>query len=171
MVDWALGQVHGEAREDLGEVGRRAWDTLAGYLRGSTMDGLVEAVLKAIGLLILGVLLVVPLPLAEGPTTALLVVVLSVAIQNIEGNMLQPLIMGRVIKLHPVVILVSLTTAAALAGIIGAFLVVPCTAIAVNIAAYFREDRPRQLEAVDDEERSDDGRLREDGAARDRATG
>ena len=46
--------------------------------------------------------------------------VLSAAIQNIGGNMLQPLIMGRVMKLHPVVILVSLTTAAALVGIIGA---------------------------------------------------
>lgn len=167
MVSWALAQVHGQARDDLREVGRRVWDTLGGYVRGSTLDGAVEAALKAIGLLVLGVPLVLPLAVltffggylpfagaiasglvaaavalvAEGPVTALLVVALSVVIQNVEGDLLQPLIMGKVVKLHPVVILVSITTALAIGGLVGAFLAVPTVASAANVAGYFRNDR------------------------------
>ena len=174
MVSWILHQFDGSLRRDIAEVGGRIWWTLTGYIRGSALDGLVEAILKAIGLMILGVPLVIPLAVltffggfipfvgalvagavsalvalaTEGPVTALLVVALSVVIQNVEGDLLQPLIMGKVIKLHPVVILVSVTTAGVLLGLPGAFLAVPTVASASNVVGYLRDGR----RAANDEE-------------------
>lgn len=165
MVDWVLEQLPDDRRDRMSEIGRRSWSTVSGYVLGSALNGLVEATLKAIGLLVLGVPLVLPLALltffggflpfvgailagavaalvalaTEGPVTALLVVALSVAIQNIEGDLLQPLIMGKVVKLHPVVVLVVIATAGILLGLPGAFLAVPVAATAANVIGYLRE--------------------------------
>ncbi|MBW3615769.1 MAG: AI-2E family transporter, partial [Actinobacteria bacterium] len=167
MVDWTLDQFGPSARRDVAEIGRRTWSTITGYIQGSALDGLVEAILKAIALLILGVPLVIPLAVltffggfipfvgallagavsalvalaTQGPLAALVVVGVSVAIQNIEGDVLQPLIMGKVIKLHPVVVLVSVTTAGLLLGLPGAFLAVPVVASAANVIGYLRHER------------------------------
>ncbi|MBW3555767.1 MAG: AI-2E family transporter [Actinobacteria bacterium] len=169
MVDWTLDQFDAPARETVREIGRRTWSTITGYIRGSALDGLVEAVLKAVALLVLGVPLVAPLAVltffggfipfvgavlvggvsalvalaTKGPLVALAVVGVSVVIQNIEGDLLQPLIMGKVIKLHPVVVLVSITTAGLLLGLPGAFLAVPVVASAANVVGYLRHERGR----------------------------
>lgn len=168
MWEWLLSQIHGDARRDLAAAGERAWSTLGNYIKGSTIDGLVEAALIAVVLLVLGVPLVLPLAIltflggylpfvgaivagaaaasvalvSEGPFAALVVVAAAVVIQNIEGDVLQPLIMGKAVKLHPAVVLVSITAAATVAGLAGAFLAVPTVAVAVNVAGYFRHERP-----------------------------
>lgn len=167
MWGWIRSQVAGQARRDVDEAGRRAWATLGAYIRGSAIAGLIEATLKAIALVVLGVPLVVPLaaltffggflPLvgavtaglvsasvalaAKGPTTAGLVLLASVLIQNVDGHLIQPLVMGRLVKLHPVVIAVALTGASAVAGLIGAFLAVPTVSVAVAVLTYYRHDR------------------------------
>jgi putative heme transporter len=133
------------------EAGDRVTKALRRFLLGTTIDGVIEAVLVAIAFAILGVPLLVPLSLltflggylpfvgallagsvatlvtlaTEGPTTALIVAVVYVGIQNLEGELLQPLVMGRVLSYHPVVILLVVTTGTVLGGIIGAFLAVP----------------------------------------------
>jgi predicted PurR-regulated permease PerM len=125
---------------------------------------LVDAVLIGILLAVLGVPLLVPLvvltffgaffPLVgatvagivaalvalvtEGVSDALIVGAGILVIQQVEGDVLQPLVLGRSVKLHPIVILLSLTAGAILAGIAGAFLAVPVAAVAVSVGSYLR---------------------------------
>ena len=142
-------------------VGNRAWTTAGGYLKGTAVVGLVDASIIGIGLVIIGVPLVLPLavltffgaffPLVGatvagaiaavvalvdgGVGTALLVVGLVVIVQQVEGDVLAPLVLGRAVRLHPVVILVALTAGAVIGGLAGAFLAVPVTAVAVAIGS------------------------------------
>ena len=140
------------------ERGKRVGDatvrTLGGYVRGTAIVAAVDAVGIGIGLAIIGVPLVIPLsvlvfllafiPLvgatlagflaalvalvAVGPFQALLVVVLVIAVNQLEGDLLQPVVMGRSLRLHPLVILFALTAGTVLAGITGAVLAVPIAA-------------------------------------------
>ena len=162
--DWLLRQFRGPQRTHVAESGRRAWGALGGYVRGTAIVAVVDAVLIGILLAVLGVPLLVPLvvltffgaffPLigatlagivaalvalvTEGVTDALIVGAGILVIQQIEGDVLQPLVLGRSVKLHPIVILLSLTAGAILAGIAGAFLAVPVTAVGVAVGSYVR---------------------------------
>lgn len=140
------------------ERGKRIGDatvrTLGGYIRGTAIIAAVDAVAIGIGLAIVGVPLVIPLsvlvfllafiPLvgatvagilaalvalvALGPVEALVVVAIVVVVNQIEGDFLQPVVMGRTLRLHPLVILVALTAGTVLAGLSGAVLAVPIAA-------------------------------------------
>lgn len=140
------------------ERGKRIGDTtvrtLGGYIRGTAVVAAVDAVAIGIGLAIVGVPLVLPLsvlvfllafiPLvgatvagilaalvalvAVGPVEALVVVAIVVVVNQLEGDFLQPIVMGRVLRLHPLVILFALTAGTVLAGLTGAVLAVPIAA-------------------------------------------
>jgi putative heme transporter len=155
FVDWALSRVPADRREAVRSAADRAWGTLTGYMRGLVVVAAVDAVAVGIGLAIIGVPLVVPLMLltffgafipivgttvagavavivalvGAGPLQALLVLALFIIVPQVEGNFLQPLVMGRAVQLHPVVVLLALTAGATLAGITGAFLAVPVAAV------------------------------------------
>lgn len=158
--------------EQVHELGGRAWTTLGAYLRGISIVAVVDAVLIGIVLLVVGVPLVVPLmvltffgayfPLigatlagsvaalvalvSQGFVSALIVVVAIVLIQQLEGDLLYPVVVGRNVELHPVVVLLALTAGAVLGGVIGAFLAVPIAAVATAIASYLRT-RPSHVTA------------------------
>ena len=164
ICDWMLRQFSEPQRTHVAESGRRAWAALSGYVRGTAIVALVDALLIGILLAVLGVPLLVPLvvltffgaffPLVgatvagivaalvalvtEGVTDALIVGAGILVIQQVEGDVLQPLVLGRSVKLHPIVILLSLTAGAILAGIAGAFLAVPVAAVAVSVGSYLR---------------------------------
>ena len=164
IVAWFIERTPSHNRETVRAVGRRAWSALGGYVRGTALIALIDAVGIAIGLLILGVPLVAPLflliflggflpvigaflaglvavlvALADGgPITALIVLAVIIGVQQVEGNLLQPLIMKRAVALHPVVILVALAAGAALFGIVGAFLSVPVAAVVAAIGNELR---------------------------------
>lgn len=159
---------------DLERAGGRVWEVLGGYMRGTAIVGLFNAVLLSVVLLVLGIPLVASLAvltffsaffpliggivagaaaalvaLADaGVVPALLVVAAAIVIQQIEGNVLQPLVVGRAVQLHAVAVLVAVTTGAALAGVIGAFLAVPLVASAVAIAESVRPDDADRREAA-----------------------
>ncbi len=161
---WLTGVLPERYSDELSELGRRTWGTLVGYLRGIAITGVVDGLFIGIGLLVLGVPLALPLgvltffgafiPLVgaasagvvatvvalvtSGFTTALAVVALTVAVQQIEGHLLAPFVLGRAVRLHPVTILLALTAGAAVAGIVGAFLVVPFTAVAKTVIDFYR---------------------------------
>ncbi len=143
------------ARYDRGvRVGQATITSLGGYVRGTAIVAAVDAVGIGIGLAIVGVPLVIPLsvlvfllafiPLVGatlagiiaalvalvtvGPVEALIVVAIVVAVNQLEGDLLQPVVMGRSLRLHPLVILVALTAGTVLAGITGAVLAVPIAA-------------------------------------------
>lgn len=151
-----------ERHHDLARaLGARAWQTSGAYLRGTAIVGVVDAAIIGVGLAVIGVPLVLPLALLTffgaffplvgatlagavaamvalvdgGVGTALLVVALVVLVQQVEGDVLAPLVLGRAVRLHPVVILVVLTAGAVVGGIAGAFLAVPVTAVAVAVGS------------------------------------
>lgn len=137
-------------------VGMHGLETLGGYVRGTAIVALVDSVFIGVALFVLGIPLALPLavivfvgafiPLvgataagalaalvalvSDGPTTALIVVVVVIAVNQIEGNFLQPVVMGRSLSVHALVILVALTAGTILAGIVGAILSVPLAAVA-----------------------------------------
>ena len=161
---WILDFAGRHREYHLREIGTRSATAVSGYLRGQATVGLVDAVFIGIGLAIIGVPLVVPLsfltfvaaflPLVgaflagavaalvalvtKGFTAALLVVGLTVLVQQLEGHLLAPLVLGRAVALHPVVIILALAAGAILGGIIGAFLAVPIAAVVTAVGTYLR---------------------------------
>ncbi|MGH2808273.1 MAG: AI-2E family transporter [Actinomycetota bacterium] len=155
IATWALSLVAPSRRALVRKMGARGWEALTGYVRGTAIIALVDAILIGIGLFIVGVPLVVPLmvltflgaffPLVgavlagavaalvalvtTGPLDALIVVAIVTVIQQVEGDVLQPVVMGRSVNLHPLAVLLSLTAGAILGGIPGAFVAVPVTAV------------------------------------------
>lgn len=152
--EFLLRPFHGHRYERGQRVGDATVRTLGGYIRGTAIVAAVDAVAIGIGLAIVGVPLVIPLsvlvfllafiPLvgatlagilaalvafvALGPVEALIVVAIVIAVNQLEGDLLQPVVMGRTLSLHPLVILVALTIGTVLAGITGAVLAVPIAA-------------------------------------------
>ncbi|MER7760523.1 AI-2E family transporter [Streptomyces sp. NPDC097619] len=137
------------ARWDL--AGRAAWSTFTGYTHGILLVAATNAVLVGVALWLLGVPLPVPLALleffaafvplvgspvalavaavvalaAKGPLTAGVVVALIVVIGQIEGHLLHPLVMSWAVRLHPLVVAVSVVAGATAAGVVGAVVAVP----------------------------------------------
>ena len=99
----------------------------------------VGAFVPVVGAFVAGILAVPVALVAEGPTTALLVLALVVVVQQLESNVPAPLLMGRNLALHPALIIVAVTAGAAMAGVAGAFLAVPVLAVATTLARYVRE--------------------------------
>jgi predicted PurR-regulated permease PerM len=154
MWEFLLRPFEGKAYARGQRVGDAAVATLGGYVRGTATIAVVDAVGIGVGLAIVGVPLAVPLsvlvfllafiPLvgatvagilaalvalvAVGPVEALIVVGIVVVVNQLEGTFLQPVVMGRTLRLHPLVILVALTAGTVLAGITGAVLAVPIAA-------------------------------------------
>jgi putative heme transporter len=154
-------------RTDVVAVGDRVWFTLGAYFRGQLVVAAVDAFFIGLGLVLLQVPLALPLAalvflgglfpvvgafvaggvavliaLADrGLGIAVAVLVLNIAVQQAEGNLLEPLIVGRATKLHPLLVLVALTAGAVTAGILGAFLAVPLAASIVRAGGYFVEKR------------------------------
>lgn len=170
-----LGFFSEERRDDIREVASRSWTTLGAYIRGTAIVGVVDALFIGAALLILGVPLVVPLAIitffaaffplvgavmagvlatlialvTEGFLDAAILAAVTVAVQQIEGDVLQPIVLGRAVKLHPLVVLLSLTAGAIIAGIAGAFLAVPLAAVTTVVVSYMRAKKsPPPLEVA-----------------------
>ena len=149
----------------LSEVGARAWGTLGSFIRTQALVGFLDGVLIGAGLLIVGVPLAVPLAIltffggfvpiigavtvgalavlvtlvTNGLTAALIIFAVILAVQQIEGNVFQPLLQGKSMHLHPAVILLAVTLGSSLFGIIGAFLAVPVVSVAAVTLRYLDE--------------------------------
>lgn len=154
-----IGDRYGEHGRALGA---QCWATLTGYIRGTTANGVINGTLMGIGMVALGVPLALPIGVltffggyfpivgslvsgglaalvalvAQGPTTALIVIGITIAIHNIEGYLVGPLVLGRAVHLHPLAILLALAIGTVIAGIVGAFIAVPLTAIGATIISY-----------------------------------
>jgi predicted PurR-regulated permease PerM len=85
---------------------------------------------------------------------ALMVILAVVVVNQLEGNFLQPVVMGRSLSIHPLVILIALTAGTILAGIIGAILSVPVAAVVwAAIKVWTGEDKEEDEPASDKPER------------------
>jgi len=76
-----------------------------------------------------------------GPVSALLVLALTVAVQELEGDVLQPFLLSKVVRLHPLTVVVAVATGLVLAGVVGALFAVPVVLTAREI--WHREDGDR----------------------------
>jgi putative heme transporter len=90
----------------------------------------VTAFIPVVGATIAGIIAALVALVTNGPVIALAVVVVIVAVNQIEGNILQPIIMGRTLSLHALMVLLALTVGTLVGGIFGAILAVPYTAVA-----------------------------------------
>ncbi|RGE18836.1 AI-2E family transporter [Leucobacter sp. wl10] len=154
-----LRPFEGRYRDRAERAGAKTVETLGSYVRGTASVAAVDAVGIGIGLAILQIPLALPLavlvfllsfiPLVgatvagilaalvalvtHGPVHALIVIGIVVLVNQLEGNFLQPVLMGRALKLHPLVILLALTIGTVVSGILGAVLAVPIAAVAWGV--------------------------------------
>lgn len=160
MWVWFLNQLPARSRLKVHGAAGAGWYTFAGYARGTVIIAVIDGILAYILLSIVGVPLAAPLsvlvligafiPLvgapaamivaavvalaANGPVAALIVTLGIAGIGQVEGHLLQPLIMGRQVSLHPVVVALGVTAGTFLGGLIGAVVAIPV--IAVTWAVY-----------------------------------
>jgi predicted PurR-regulated permease PerM len=146
-------------RADLDRAGRESFTVLAAFLRGTAIVATFDATVVAIGLWLIGVPLILPLAVltfilafipmigailagfvaalvalaAGGVTDALLVALLSLLVNQLEGVLVSPFAIGRAVSLHPAAVLLAVTGGASIIGITGAFLAVPVLAITLTI--------------------------------------
>ena len=163
--------VPAHVRERTREAGRAGFANLTGYVQGTFVVALVDGVGIGIGLLILGIPLALPLaslvflgafvPFVGAVVTGLLAVVVAtlakgwlyglitlglvLAVQQLEGNVLQPLIMGRAVRLHPLAVLIALTAGGVVAGIVGVLLSVPLLAFLDRAVRSMLDSREEAL--------------------------
>ncbi len=156
IANFTLRWFQGQTRAKLAESADRSAEVLGGYVRGTATVALVDAVLIGLGLALVGVPLALPLAvivfigafipivgatatgalaalvalLTTGPVEALIVVAIVIVVNQLEGNLLQPVVMGRTLGLHALIVLLALTIGTLSGGIFGAILAVPYTAVA-----------------------------------------
>ncbi len=166
LWQWLLRRLPPESRPAADRAGKRAWDVLGGFIRGTVIIAAIDAVLIGLGLWLLGVPLAFALAVVvflgafvpfvgafvsgliavlvafadEGWEIALLALALVIAVQLVEGNFLQPIIQSRTVDLHPAVILLAVAAGASLFGILGAYLAVPVTAVVFAVVASLESD-------------------------------
>lgn len=166
--EWFLG-AFGRHRERVDRAGRVAWRTLSQYVHGTVMIAAIHAVVIAVTLVILGVPLVAPLAVVvffgsfipivgilvagllavlvvlsfKGVVAALIFVVIIVAEQQLEGHLLQPLVVGRWVHLHPLGIILAIAIGGVVGGIPGAAVAVPVAAVVYRAWPALREPPSR----------------------------
>jgi predicted PurR-regulated permease PerM len=155
------------ARVPTARAGHYSWHTLVSYVRATVLVALVDAVGIGIGLAVLRVPLALPLAalvflgafipvigatlsgvvailvtlVTEGPVRALIILGVVIAVQQLEGHVLQPLIMGRAVALHPLAVILAIATGVVVAGIVGGLVAVPLLAV-LNTAIRYLVSHP-----------------------------
>jgi predicted PurR-regulated permease PerM len=173
MLKWFVNWMPRRNRQTIEDSLRIAWEGFSQYSQGVVLVAITNAVVVTVVLLIMGVPLAIPLgiivffgafipyigaPIAmflaafvalvtNGPLAGALVVVLIFLIGQLEGNVLQPLIMGKTVNLHPLAIVLVTAAGAAYFGLIGALIGVPLAAGVYGVMKYLRGD-PVPLDAA-----------------------
>lgn len=155
-------------RRTLWEAGRRGWVTLGTYCRTQLVVAAVDALGIGLGAFLLGLPFVIPviaitfvlcfipfvgaivsgalvvaIALAfDGLTPALIMLAIVIAVQQIESNVLSPLLMGKAVDVHPLLILLSVAGATYIFGLVGALFMVPVIATIKSILLYLHGADP-----------------------------
>lgn len=173
---WLVGLLPVAVRERVHQAGRRGIVTLSGYTRTQILVAFVDATGIGIGAAILGVPLALPLAtlvfvgsfipivgavatgavavlvalVSQGPVVALIMLGVVLLVQQIEGHVLQPFLMGHAVSLHPVAVLLVVAAGSLAAGIVGALFAVPIAAVLNTVLLYLHgHDKFPQLGTED----------------------
>lgn len=159
---WATSLFPRSARGHVAEAGRLSWQTLSSYARGTVVIAGIDAVGIGVGAAIIGVPLAGPIGILVffasfvpivgalvsglvavlialatlGVTGALLMAVIVLAVQQLEGHVLQPMIQGRFVAIHPLAVVLAVGGGSIVAGIVGAVIAVPIVAVANVLVRY-----------------------------------
>lgn len=168
---WIVRLLPTSARYRFDSAGRLAFGSLVGYVRGTVLVATFDAVFITVLLLLLGIPLALPLgvlvffgafvPLVgafvsgalavlvalvtNGVVAALLVLLGIIVVQQLEGHIFQPLVIGKMVRLHPLAVVLAITVGALLAGILGAIVAVPIAAVVKTVGQYLAEPDPAPL--------------------------
>lgn len=176
MWSWVATRLPQRSRDRMRQAGEVAWRTIGHYVRGTIVIAFSDAVAVTITLLIVGVPLAVPVgvlvflgafvpilgltitgAIAVGLTliskgliaTIVVLAVIILAVQ-VEGHVLQPIVMSRAVRVHPLVVVLSVTAGSLIGGIFGAVIAVPLVAVVNNmltsqVIKFSTPPRPRLL--------------------------
>ncbi|MFC0705707.1 AI-2E family transporter [Cellulomonas uda] len=159
---WLVGLLPRSTREHVHQAGRRGVVTLGAYTRTQILVAAVDAVGIGIGAAILQLPLAFPLAIlvflgsfvpvvgavvtgavavlvalvTQGPVVALIMLAIVLAVQQLEGHVLQPFLMGHAVSLHPVAVLLAVAAGSFMAGILGALFAVPIVAVLNTVVLY-----------------------------------
>ncbi|MBD8606696.1 AI-2E family transporter [Aeromicrobium sp. CFBP 8757] len=165
FLPWLRTLGGARAGDHLTEVLGRVWTTLGSFIRTQTLVSFIDALIIGVGLAILGSPLALPLAVitffggyipivgafvsggvavlvtlvTNDYKDALIALIIVIAVQQLEGNVLSPILQGKTMNLHPAVVLLSVTAGGSLFGITGAFLAVPVAASVAEILRYVNE--------------------------------
>ncbi|PJN22618.1 AI-2E family transporter [Kitasatospora sp. CB02891] len=163
--NWMLRALPRHSRHAMAGAGPKAWATLTAYVRGTVVVAFIDALCIGIGLQLLGVPMAMPLaviiflgafvPLVGalvtgtiavlialvtvGPFKALMALVVLVAVQQLEGHILQPLILGRAVRVHPLAVVLGVAAGSIIGGIAGAIVAVPLIAVTNTVTGHLRQ--------------------------------
>ena len=159
---WLVSWMPNRIQRPVDVSGHLAWDAISGYTRGIVIVAFADALLVFIGLTILRVPLapalaalvflgafipVIGAPIAtffaavvalaeRGPVVALLVIALTVVVGSFDGDVLQPMVMGKAVSLHPLAIVFAIAAGGIALGIVGALIAVPVAGAVYSVAKY-----------------------------------
>jgi predicted PurR-regulated permease PerM len=165
---WLISGLRGEAGRRMNRAGHTAWHTMVYYMRGAlavaaihgVVIGLVLYVMGAplviplavlvflaafvplIGLLVAGALAIVVVLAAKGWVAAVILLGVLIVEDQLEGHLLQPQVVGRAIRLHPLAVILSLAVGGVLAGIVGAVVAIPVVAVITRAVPELRRHDP-----------------------------
>ncbi len=171
---FSLKIVPGDVRDRVDVAGRRGFASLVTYVRATVMVACVDAICIGVGIFLVGVPLAVPLAalifigafvpiigaviagavavlialVAKGFLAAIIVLAILIGVMQLESHILQPLLLGRVVRLHPIAVVLAIATGLEVAGIVGALLAVPIVAVAKSAIGSLLHDPPLRPDAV-----------------------
>lgn len=163
---WATRLFPKRARPAVDGAGRAGWVTVVNYARTQLLVATIDAIGIGLGAFLLGVPLAIPIAVLvflgafvpivgavvtgalavflalvyNGPWIALWMLVVVLGVQQLEGHVLQPLLMGSAVKVHPLAVVLVVAGGAMIAGIPGALFAVPIAAF-VNVVAVYLSER------------------------------
>jgi predicted PurR-regulated permease PerM len=172
---WLTSGLAAERRRRANLAGRAAWQAVVYYVRGTVVVAAIHAVVMGITLTIIGSPLVAPLALfmfvaafvplagvliagtvailivlaAKGLIAAVIVLAVMIVMNQLEGHLLQPQVVGKMIRLHPLAVILSLAAGGVLAGIPGAVVAVPIVAVITRALPEMRRSEPGDLDPDD----------------------
>jgi predicted PurR-regulated permease PerM len=180
---WLIGGLADPRRRRADLAGHAAWQAVVYYVRGTVAVAAIHAIVMGITLAIIGSPLVAPLALfmfvaafvplvgvliagtvailivlaAKGLIAAVIVLAVMVVMNQMEGHLLQPQVVGKMVRLHPLAVILVLAVAGVTAGIAGAVVAVPVTAALTSAARTLRHDEAQHKEAQYTEAHYGDG--------------
>ncbi|MFT4298074.1 MAG: AI-2E family transporter [Aeromicrobium sp.] len=169
---WVVTLFPRDARAKVNSSGHRAWESLTSFVRATVLVALVDATGIAFGAWLLGVPLtfsigvlvflgafipiigafasgmvaVLVALVAQGPWTALLMLLVVIGVQQLESHVLQPFLMGRLVAVHPLAIIAAIAAGITISGVVGALVAVPLVACLNGVVRHLAEEAGNPLQ-------------------------